>query len=295
MKAMRILIVALILATLPCAIAMAANSTSSVNEYPVDPRFQGEVAIFEVEMMASSNSGAFSATGHTVEFSGWVTHVIVDPAPYSRLDGTAVGFAAYSPTNRWDVEIRDGTGTDILDGALLNLPQARASRPVCVNGVSGGVFSSGSHTVVVAGNAQDRARFCMWLYVSATPPGQLLPRTRAVTLLDTSTTIAGSGAYTTDAWEAATDQGFYSVLVDTDAANASATLDITYQMSADGTVWTTPDTAVAVAEDLTNASGGASDGVEAASFEPVLAPFYRLILTESGGQAYTGTVSLIRR
>ncbi len=75
--------------------------------------------------------------------------------------------------------------------------------------------------------------------------------------------------------------------------SGNGTAKITYQVSHDGHAWATPEGAPDVLTGITKTSGPESNGIVAAQFNPVLAPWMRLVITETGGaSAVLATVAL---
>jgi len=63
----------------------------------------------------------------------------------------------------------------------------------------------------------------------------------------------------------------------------NGTARIFYEVSQDGHAWATPEGALDVLSTITKTSGSGANGLVSAQFNPVLAPWLRLVLTETGG------------
>lgn len=92
--------------------------------------------------------------------------------------------------------------------------------------------------------------------------------------------IPASGVFYGPAVSVENLTGYFSVHA---KIRGDGTAKFTYQVSLDLSSWRTPQNAPDILAGLTKTSGPGADGRVAEQFHPELAPYIRLVITETGG------------
>jgi hypothetical protein len=81
-------------------------------------------------------------------------------------------------------------------------------------------------------------------------------------------------------------EGFFSLQATVASAGAGS-VDFTWAISNDGVSYVTPSTVDPIFDDMVKTSGPGSDGIDIASFDPVLGAYLKIIATENNVAAVT--------
>jgi hypothetical protein len=92
--------------------------------------------------------------------------------------------------------------------------------------------------------------------------------------------IAASGSATSDIIEVKESVGYFAVQM---FVRGAGTIKIEYLISLDGVNFLEPSAAADIASGQTTASGPGTDGRDIFTFSPILAPYMKIKVTETGG------------
>jgi hypothetical protein len=86
-------------------------------------------------------------------------------------------------------------------------------------------------------------------------------------------------------------EGFFSLQAQVESSGAGS-VDFTWAISNDGINYITPTGTDPIFDDMVKTSGPGSDGIDIASFDPVLGAYLKIIATENNVAAVTITATL---
>ncbi|MBI5846073.1 MAG: hypothetical protein HZB23_15555 [Deltaproteobacteria bacterium] len=124
--------------------------------------------------------------------------------------------------------------------------------------------------------------FCLALLAISSPAFAAEP---ATALVCEQAAIAGNSTYTSAPIGVSMAEGFFTLSARQDGTGP---VTIGYQVSVNGLDWATPDGAEAIITDM-------GDGIRITAFDPVYAPWLRIIVSNTGTSEVLATVRVAYR